>query len=48
LGGAFLLGAVDRNLGTPRSQAAAPNVIGIGLSGEVSREDKHGSSPNDS
>jgi len=47
LGGAFLLGGVDRNFGTPRNQASAPNVIGVGISGQVSREDMDGPSSDD-
>ena len=43
LGGAFALGAVDQSLGSPRNRGtAAPDVIGIGISGEVSREDRDG------
>jgi hypothetical protein len=47
LGGAFLLGGVDRNFATPRNQASAPNVIGIDISGELSREDKDGTPSDD-
>jgi hypothetical protein len=38
LQGAFVLGAVDRSVSMPRNQDAMSNVIGMGVSGDASRE----------